>query len=74
MEQVTIRDLQNEIKALKQEIQILKQNDIFLEYRMLELEWREILKSQTRMSQEKDEEENTDKESYINLLSLITTH
>ena len=37
-EQITIKDLQNEIKALKQEIQILKQNDISLEYKILELE------------------------------------
>ena len=41
---------------------------------MLELEGREIIKSQTKISQEKDEEKNTDNESYINLLSLITTH
>ena len=37
-EQITIKDLQNEIKNLKQEIQIFKQNDITLEYRLLKLE------------------------------------
>ena len=38
---------------------------------MLELEGREIIKSQTKISQEKDEEKNTDNESYINLLSSL---
>lgn len=47
-EQITIKDLQNEIKNLKQEIQILNQNDISLEYRLLELEGREILKVQDK--------------------------
>ena len=41
---------------------------------MLELEGREIIKNQTKLSQEDDKKESTDKESYINLLSLITTH
>ena len=70
-EQATIKDLHNEIKTLRQEIQTLKQNDISLEYRMLELKGREIIKSQTKTTQE---EENMDQESYIKLLSLITTH
>ena len=38
---------------------------------MLELEGRQIIQSQINTSQEKEE---ADQESYINLLSLITTH
>ena len=44
-EQVTLKDLQNEIKNLKQEIHTLKQSDIDLEYRLMEIEGKEILRN-----------------------------
>src|ERR1044072_1153261 len=77
-EQVTLKDLQDEIKNLKQEIHILKQSDIDLEYRIIKIEGKEILRKQKgkdpqpfNPGQETDQE---DQDSYLNLLSLITTH
>ena len=45
---ITRKDLQEEIKNLKQEVQLLKENDILLEYRLLELEGKEIIKTKTK--------------------------
>ena len=72
---ITITDLQEEIKNLKQEIQILKENDISLEYRLLELEGKNIIRNQHKIELEpSNDEAGTSNNNYINLLSLITTH
>ena len=49
---ITIKDLQEEIKNLKQEIQLLKENDISLEYRLLELEGKDIIRNQHKIELE----------------------
>jgi len=72
---ITIKDLQEEIKNLKQEIQILKENDISLEYRLLELEGKDIIRNQHKIELEpSNDEAETSNNNYINLLSLIITH
>ena len=49
---ITIKDLQEEIKNLKHEIQILKENDITLEYRLLELKGKDIIRNQNKIELE----------------------
>jgi len=72
---ITIKDLQEEIKNLKQEIQLLKENDISLEYRLLELEGKDIIRDQHKIELEpSNDKAKTSNNNYINLLSLITTH
>jgi len=74
---ITIKDLQEEIKNLKQEIQLLKENDISLEYRLLELEGKDMIRNQSKVELEtktSNYEAETSNNNYINLLSLITTH